>query len=269
MTSIPLYKTVLNIVRQLTGDDPEEIIEAIIPEDADMLRDMILYGVPSISGFTMGGSIGMELPVFERLSLKGPFVPALGNELLEALGIPWAILTDVGNAVSAYQSGQGLRAFEYLAPAGLGNIAKGIRLGTGGSYTLSGRPINVPGSEGAQKLSTTEMIGKMVGFQPTKLTKSWDVSQALEDFQTYKANKRSNLATRILNSRGNKVKLKKIQKELIEWNIEQSEEHPEYRISDQELLQSIVSRTKTRKPPAYMIGKTKQLRDRYFQEAAP
>ena len=264
MVSVPLYKTFMNLARQLTGDDPEEAITDLLPEDADMLRDILLYGIPSIAGVSLGGSIGMELPVFERLSLKGSLTGQVGQNIGEIIGVPWAILEDIEKAISSYRSGQGSRALEYIAPVGIANILKAHRMVTRGSYTLSGRPINVPGSEGPQKLNIREAIGKGFGFQPTKLTKSWNINQALQDFQTYKTNKRTELANNIVNARGDKSKLKKIEKEYITWNQENID-RPEYVITPDELLMSIIARTSTRKPPMYLFGKTKELRERYSQ----
>jgi len=273
MTSITIYKTVLNLWRQLTGDDPEEwVVEKILPEDADMLRDMLLYGLPAISGFTMGGSIGMELPVFERLSLKGN----LSTQLLmgggEILGVPWATLEDSLRAVRTYRAGQGSRALESLAPVGIANIMKGVRMGSKGTYTVTGRPINYPWKEGPRKLSRKESIGKMIGFQPVESTKSWNISQRLEDFETYKTNKRADFANklvnaaRIKNTKDREESLGKVIASLERWNDAKQKDNPEYMISDDEIIQSINARTKTRKPPKYLWGKLKELKDRNFKE---
>lgn len=266
VSSIPLYKTLLNLIRQLTGDDPEEMITDMIPEDADVLRDMVVYGAPSVTGFSLGGSIGMELPVFERLSLQGSFVDQVGGEAMEALGIPWAMAKDIEGAARAIVSGQGARAWEYLMPAGVANVFKGYRLGTSGSYTMTGRPINVPGAEGPQRLNMKEAIGKALGFQPIKLTKSWNINQALQDFATYKTNKRTEFANRAVNARGDEKKLRNLMEEFNSWNRKQSD-RPEYQITPEELQRSIMSRTRTRKPPGYLMGKTQELRNRNFQEA--
>ncbi|MBW2370179.1 MAG: hypothetical protein JRH15_20100 [Deltaproteobacteria bacterium] len=41
MASVPLYKTFMNIIQQLTGDDPEEsILETLGVSDTDLLRDL-------------------------------------------------------------------------------------------------------------------------------------------------------------------------------------------------------------------------------------
>jgi len=275
VTAIPLYKTFMNILRQLTGDDPEEDITAILPEDADMLKDMLLYGMPAISGFTIGGSVGMELPVFERLSLQGSITTQAGKQIGEIIGIPWAVAEDVSSAYQAYRVGQGSRALEYLLPAGIANIFKGYRLYSAGNYTLSGRPIadpsaqDYPQTEEVLKLGMRQAIGKAFGFQPTKMTGAWNIEQAMQDFIAYKTNKRSELASRILNAKGIKRKLKKIEQDYIEWNQKHRVDHPEYVITPDELVQSILARTRTRKPPMYMLGRTLELRDRYLTQEAP
>ena len=71
-------ETNTNVVQQFTGDDPEEkILETLGVSDTDLLQDLIIFGAPSVFGVNLGGSVGMELPVFERIR----FGESLGDQV--------------------------------------------------------------------------------------------------------------------------------------------------------------------------------------------
>jgi len=265
VSSVPLYKTIMHLIRQLTGEDPEEYIDKLVPDDADMLRDMIVYGLPAASGFTIGGSIGMELPVFDRIRLNDDILGQVGGNLTEFIGVPWAIMEDAQSAFRAYNSGQKLRSLEYAFPSGIANIFKAARLYNQGQTTISGSPVNIPGKRGPRKLTLKEAIGKGAGFQPVSSTNSWELSQALGDFRQYKLRKQRDLANRIANARNAKdsAELKKLEGEWTAWNIKQIRDgKPEYVITSENLMDSLNSRTRNRQPPVYMRRKVGELMKR-------
>ena len=263
ISSIPLYKTFMHVVRQLSGDDWEEdaILEHI-PEDANWLRDIIVYGFPAIAGVNIGGSVGMELPVFERIRVDDSFVDQLWSGTGEILGIPGAILEDAESAIQAINSGQGVRAFEYLLPVGFANVFKGYRMKNEGLYTRSGRPIVLPGESQPQGITTREMISKMLGFQPTSVQKGWNLSQKLSDLQAYKTTTQRDFADRLANAihKRDQAKANKIVGEIQAWNLEQIEKgRPEYLI---DIKNSLRSRMNGRQPPKYMRPKAMVLKNR-------
>jgi predicted RNA methylase len=125
ISSIPLYKTLMHILREMTGEDPEEVLTGWTG-DADWLRDIVVYGVPAISGFTIGGSIGMELPIFDRIRTNEDLFGQVGGSLTELIGVPWAMVEDIGRSVSNLRAGKGLfGGLEPLAPAILANPMRG------------------------------------------------------------------------------------------------------------------------------------------------
>lgn len=264
--SIPLYKTFMHVIRQSSGDDwgEEYILENLSDGESSWLRDLVAYGLPGLAGVNLGGSLGMELPMGERLDTNKTLTKQIWTNFGELIGVPAAIFEDGEMAIRAMNAGDGSRALEYLLPSGLANIPKAIRLGTEGAHTISGTPVALPGTDEAAKLGAGAMIARMLGFADTKTAKAWDLSQKIEDFKSYKLAKQSKFANRIANALASdgsqEEKSEKIQKvlaELQEWNLEQWEAgRPEYIIN---LKQALRSRTEVQKPPKYLRQKALEI----------
>ena len=267
MTSIPLYKTVMHLIRQMTGDDPEDEIVGLVPEGQNGLRDILLYGLPAAAGVTLGGSIGMEVPVFDKIQLRKSITEQLMRNAGEIVGVPWAVIEDAESALTALNAGQGLRAFEYLAPTVLSNIAKGYRMATEGQRSITGKPINIPGKGDARKLSAMEALGKAAGFQPVSSTKAYDVYKKLEDFKAYRTGKVSGFANKLANALVGKDKKEfdRVAKNLAEWNKEQIQQRrPEYVITYDDINRALSNRSRVGQPPQYLLPKAMKLRKQYF-----
>jgi hypothetical protein len=267
LTSIPLYKTIMHIIRQLTGDDPEEEIVGLLPEGQNGLRDVLLYGLPAATGVTLGGSIGMEVPVFDKVQLNKSITEQLMRNAGEIVGVPWAVIEDIESSARALRAGQGARAFEYLAPTAFSNISKGYRLATEGQRSVTGKPINIPGKEGARKLTPMEAIGKAAGFQPVTNTKAYDVYKKIEDFQSYKSGKVSSFANKLANAavKKDKKEFDKVAKNLAKWNKDQiRQRRPEYLITYDDINRAISNRSRVGQPPKYLLPKALKLRKQYL-----
>lgn len=259
MASIPLYKTFMNMIQQLTGDDPEkEVLDYLGMDESDLLRDMAVYGLPTIVGINLGGSLGMELPALERIKVNDSFQEMAGTATMEIAGIPLAMLEDISNAFETANSGQIARSFEYLTPTVISNILKGVRLYNEGSTTISGKAIAEPGGgSGPRRLSGSEAIKKALGFQPTSAAKEWDIYNDIQNFIIYRRRAQSEFANRFAAAYHKKDQdaMDKVISDLNEWNeIQLRDGHPEYIISGSQWLSAIRSRIRWTKTPKYMRG---------------
>jgi hypothetical protein len=256
ISSIPLYKTLMHVLREMTGDDWEEkTIDRLVPDDAHLMRDMIVYGVPAGAGFTLGGSIGMELPVFDKLKLNESLSGQAGEAIMELIGVPWAVYQDVESALQSYSAGQRMRALEYMVPTVAANPLKAYRMATTGQTSISGKPISDPGSRNPKTLTMGEAVGKAIGLQPVSSSKSWDLYQTLQSYAEFKQAKQRGFANRIANAwrGGNMIKVAKIGKEIEDWNKEQIRRgRYRYVISNEDILRSLRSRASAGQPPKYL-----------------
>lgn len=83
------------------------------------------------------------------------------------------MLQQGAKVTSAAKYGDTYRMIEEAMPVFGRNLMQAWRLYTKGQTTMSGRPINMPGTPGARKLTSSEAVGKALGFQPLSSTKSY------------------------------------------------------------------------------------------------
>jgi N12 class adenine-specific DNA methylase len=270
LTSLMFYKTFMHAVRQLSGDEPEdELLEFFHADKPGLLRDMFLYGLPAGVGVSLGGSVGMEVPVFDKIRLDQSIVQQIYTNFGEILGIPGAIAEDIEGAGRAVASGNISGAFERILPTALANPIKAKRLYSIGQTSESGKPINLPGEAGPRKLSGLEAFGKTIGFQPVSSTKAYDIYRKIEDYKNYKQGKQKEFANRIMNAvrNGNdKARLDAVG-DLVAWNKKQFEKKRfEYIITGEDINRSLKSRLKAGQPPTYLLPKAIKLRNKNFQK---
>jgi hypothetical protein len=146
-------------------------------------------GAPSILGVNIGGSIGMELPVIDRLNVNKSVSGQLGEGIGSLLGVPYSTFDEVTKAVDAVKSGRPDRAAEMVAPNFAKNIMSAYRLTIEGQTTVTGKPINVQGEQYPRKLTEIEAIGKALGFQPVSSIKAFEIYKSMEQLKRYRDEK--------------------------------------------------------------------------------
>lgn len=218
VTALPLYKMFASIVRQFFGEDPTEMVRSHF--ESPEARDAATYGVPALVGVNLSGSLGMELPVFERIEYDQQLTDQVLDNSLEILGVPVALIEDIGLAAGYLRQGNTGRALEEVLPAGLANILKAHRLTTKGAYTRSGRPIALPGETEAHRLTAEEAIAQAIGFQPLSRAKSWDAYSTAEDLKNFRQSKQKQLVYDYLQAvrSGDEKARRKAMRERLEWN---------------------------------------------------
>ena len=227
------------------------------------MRDLAMYGAPLALGVNIGGSIGMELPVLDRMRVNQSLSGQIGTGIGELLGIPFAVLEDITKSIDALRSGRPDRAVETAAPTFLKNILSSVRLATEGQTTVTGRSVNVPGEKGARKISGAEAIGKGLGFQPLSSSKAFDIYRSLEEVKSHRDQKQEELANRYISAERSRdgQEMVRIREEARLWNRQAVlGKRPEMKI---DLDRAVKARRKARQPMKQMRGLARDYRETF------
>ena len=200
LVSVPLWGTAMTVWRQLfsDGDDPErKLYNWAYKNGGKNAADVLFYGMPSMAGVTISGSLGMELPILQDLKGDKPWGRQILSSGMEIFGVPVAMLEKIGNTFEFAGKGDYWRATEEALPTAASNIMKAIRLADEGMTTRSGKPI-ADGTGRPIKLSKSESVAKALGFQPVRQSKAFDAHKGQSDVEAFKKNKQDELVTRYL-----------------------------------------------------------------------
>jgi hypothetical protein len=262
LAATPLYGLASSLIRQLVGDDPEEELRKMLP--GPMAGDAVLYGLPSMVGVSFTGSMGMELPIFDRLELDKPVMEQVLGQAYEIVGVPVATLQMLGRGTEAGWKGDWRRMMEEFLPTAFANPIQAYRLYTEGAYTRSGRPIALPGSNEPQRLTGAEAVGKAFGFQPVSRTKAYEMQRSMDERDNYRMRTQDRLVRAFLQAkRDNDTAAKsEVLAEWREWNREQREAgRPEFLIEP--LPKLARERDKAKRPPKRFRREAKEMRELY------
>ena len=254
LTAFPFYATLAALCAAASGDDEDWTakIRNALPAN-NLLRDVVCYGLPSLLGVNIGGSLRMETPFTEGMKRGETFKEAMTESLGDFLGIPYDLAVNKPSKfLEARRFGADYRAVEALVPTFVANAMQAWRLSTEGQTTLRGRPINSPGQPGARKLSTGEAFGKALGFQPTSSTKSYE-AYAAEKRRTSMRSDRiddfTNQALDDLESKGRPYMMRELQEKLQTWNKEmEAEGKPAMKIMPKDVLRRVAARRRENRP---------------------
>lgn len=254
LTAFPFYATLAALCAAASGDDEDWTakIRNALPAN-NLLRDVVCYGLPSLLGVNIGGSLRMETPFTEGMKRGETFKEAMTESLGDFLGIPYDLAVNKPSKfLEARRFGADYRAVEVLVPTFVANAMQAWRLSTEGQTTLRGRPINSPGQPGARKLSTGEAFGKALGFQPTSSTKSYE-AYAAEKRRTSMRSDRiddfTNQALDDLESKGRPYMMRELQEKLQTWNKEmEAEGKPAMKIMPKDVLRRVAARRRENRP---------------------
>ena len=200
LVSVPLWSTAMTVWRQLfaDGDDPErKLYNWAYKNGGKNAADVLFYGMPSMAGVTISGSLGMELPILQDLKGDKPWGRQILSSGMEIFGVPVAMLEKIGNTFEFAGKGDYWRATEEALPTAASNVMKAIRLADEGMTTRSGKPI-ADGTGRPIKLSKSESVAKALGFQPVRQSKAFDAHKGQSDVEAFKKNKQDELVTRYL-----------------------------------------------------------------------
>lgn len=219
VAAIPFYGTMRTVLSSMFDGEPPEEVAGV-----DQL-DILMYGLPSLAGMYIGGSMELDVPLVKDLKGNETVMEQLKEGLWLAVTGPLGGAGDkVGRAVYYADTGQTGRVLEELAPTALANIIKSYRLGTEGARTRSGKPIPAEGDKSGKPatLSLGEMALQAAGFQPMSRAKGWNAYQRTQEKKAYKSDYQSDLVTRYVTASSAKERAK-LEQERMAWN----KEHPD------------------------------------------
>lgn len=254
LTAFPFYATLAALCAAASGDDEDWTakIRNALPAN-NLLRDVACYGLPSLLGVNIGGSLRMETPFTEGMKRGGTFKEAMTESLGDLLGIPYDLAVNKPSKfLEARRFGADYRAVEALVPTFVANAMQAWRLSTEGQTTLRGRPINSPGQPGARRLSTGEAFGKALGFQPTSSAKSYEAYAAEKRRTSMRSDRMddfTNQALDDLESKGRPYMMRELQKKLQTWNKKmEAEGKPAMKIMPKDVLRRVAARRRENRP---------------------
>lgn len=247
LASFPFFATLSALCTALSGDDEDwqTKIKNQLPEN-DMVRDMVCYGLPAITGFSIAGSLRMETPFTDSFKKGKTFKDAMNDSIAGLIGIPYDLAVNRPNKyLEARKYGQDMKAIEALAPTFVSNLVQAYRMNTQGQTGKTGAPIIDKTTGKQNKFSMGEAIGKSFGFQPVSSARSYDDYQATQrakEVRDDKLNELTMLFMKTLDGKGPQYRLKAIQ-EMRKWN-EEMKDKPGMNIN----LKQIINRVNRRRP---------------------
>ncbi|MBR5883363.1 MAG: PLxRFG domain-containing protein [Mailhella sp.] len=226
VAAIPLYGTMRTVLTQIFGGEPPEEVLGY-----DQI-DILMYGLPSLGGVYLGGSMELDLPAIAGAKQGNEsWIEQLhDNVFLAVTGPLGGALDRLGRATYFADTGQTGRVLEELAPTAVTNVLKAHRLATTGARTKSGKPIPALGDKSGKpaQLSGAEVALQGLGFQPMSRAKGWQAYQTKQEKTAYKSDFQSDLVTRYVMAKASKD-WKEVDKLVAEWR-DWNKEHPDQKI---------------------------------------
>ena len=257
LTSLPFFATLSALCGALSGDDEDwkTKVRRTVGKD-DMRQNMVLYGLPSLAGFTLSGSLRMETPLTEGLEKGKTLKDVFDQSLLSLLGIPRDLYVKASRAAEAHGAGNDYKAVEALVPTFAANVMKAYRMATEGQTTMKGKPITEPGGKEARKLTRWEAGGQALGFQPVSNAESYERYQAEQRAKARRTEMIDRLAGMFNEGRepGNDGRAR-MMRELRKWNEEmEAAGRMGMRISPKNVYTRAKNKRNPRKPSAVDKG---------------
>ncbi len=259
LTALPFYATLMALAQAISGDDDDwtEVIRQSLPE-VDWVRDVACYGLPAIAGVNIGGSLKMETPMTDPLKKGGTPKEVFWGAMGDMIGIPYSMLENIFKSMEAADKGNTYRMIEEASPVAVKNAMQAWRLFTEGQTTMSGRPINTPGQQGARKLTEAESVGKALGFQPVSSTKSYEAYAAENHADMVRSQKIDELTVLSLKTfdTGDPAGRLAMRRKLQEWNDKMTKEGKLHmRIKEADVQRRVKSRRRENTRNAKSIQK--------------
>lgn len=263
VTALPFYATAMALFQAASGDDDDwtELLRQAMPEN-NLLRDVVCYGLPTVAGVNLGGSLQMETSLTRGLQKGSTPKEVLTESFGDIIGIPYDLLLEKPSKVAdAARYGDAWRMAEEAAPVAVKNVLQAVRLHTVGQTTMSGRPINEPGEPGARRLSGAEAVGKALGFQPVSSTKSYAAYAARNHAEAVRDDMLDELTVLALKSydTGEPAGKLEMRRKMREWNRKmEAEGKPHMFIHEKDVMR----RVKARRRENRVTPKSMQQRER-------
>lgn len=205
----PLYESIEALITKLTGKN----VGAEAAKRAGDYSEYVLYGMPALFGVDLTGSISIEAP----------------TSIEDVLGIPASLVRDSVNTYKDLKGGDYYRAVEDfpLNFQVVSNAMKANRMTDRGQQTRTGKVIFDDEGEPI-KMTGVEAAGKILGFQPTRISEGYRKYSARQDVLDYWQAKKDGLSAKFVLARQNKGPQSKEAKEAYKNIVEFNKSRPKF-----------------------------------------
>ncbi len=150
------------------------------------LSDVVKTGIVNVAGWDFASRTGLNnLFLREQKETKTPR-EGLQAALIDKSGPSINMILSYADGVQAFKEGDYQRAVEKIAPAAVRSVAQTYKFATEGAKDIKGNELITKGD-----FTTGELIGRFIGFQPSKLANLQKVNAEVKQEETKMNNERN------------------------------------------------------------------------------
>jgi hypothetical protein len=175
LQGLPLFG-MLAMIYNMFADEDDEDFGTVVRAGTNELayKGLINY----MTNLDIASRVGLSDLIFRENKMSSGSA-SLADTIAELIGGPvYGIATKIQRGTNMIGDGEVQRGIETMIPSGLGNVMRGIRLGTEGANTLRGDPI-------VGDVNAWNAFAQMFGFAPADYTKQLEINARIKGIDKY------------------------------------------------------------------------------------
>ena len=175
LQGLPLFG-MLAMIYNMFADEDDEDFGTVVRAGTNELayKGLINY----MTNLDIASRVGLSDLIFRENKMSSGSA-SLADTIAEMIGGPvYGIATKIQRGTNMIGDGEVQRGIETMIPTGLGNVMRGIRLGTEGANTLRGDPI-------VGDVNAWNAFAQMFGFAPADYTKQLEINARIKGADKY------------------------------------------------------------------------------------
>ena len=170
LQGLPLFGLLAMIYNMFADDDDEDFGTVVRASTNELAyKGLINY----MTNLDIASRVGLGDLIFRDNKMSSGSA-TLAETIAETFGGPaYGIATKIQRGSNMIRDGEVERGIETMLPSGLGNVMRGIRIGTEGANTLRGDPIT-------GDVNAWNAFAQMFGFAPADYTKQLEINARLK-----------------------------------------------------------------------------------------
>jgi hypothetical protein len=175
LQGLPMFG-MLAMIYNMFADEDEEDFGTVVRASTNELayKGLVNY----LTNLDIASRVGLSDLIFRENNMSSGSA-SLADTTAEMLGGPvYGIATKIQRGTNMIGDGEVQRGIETMIPTGLGNVMRGIRLGTEGANTLRGDPI-------VGDVNAWNAFAQMFGFAPADYTKQLEINARIKGIDKY------------------------------------------------------------------------------------
>lgn len=170
LQGLPLFGALAMIYNMFADDDDEDFGTVVRASTNELAyKGLINY----MTNLDIASRVGLGDLIFRDNKMSSGSA-TLAETFAELFGGPvYGIATKIQRGTNMIGDGEVERGIETMLPSGLGNVLRGVRLGTEGANTLRGDPI-------MGDVNAWNAFAQMFGFAPADYTKQLEINARLK-----------------------------------------------------------------------------------------